>query len=161
MVNTLLKEKFNRITTFKAHRNGKHINMEFWDYYLLRLCEVIIKGPVIGDDSSVKAANKYFTAEEIQQIGLQKRNKPILMARSLKPGFYRNFAEFVNNSPTFLYENNESLKKLLEMMHYRVGIKISHEAPDTSYWVIAMAKKYIFATNMIFISLKKKMEIFI
>lgn len=156
VVDTLLKEKFNRKTTYSAHRNGKHMNMEFWDYYLLRLCEAMIKGAIVGDDCSVKVANKYFTAEEVKQMGLQKRNKPILTADSLKPGFYRNFTEFVNNDPTFLYENNESLKKLLEVMHYRVGKNVSHEAPDTSYWGYCDGKNLYIRYRYDFYQLEKK-----
>ena len=36
---TMMYDKFSYKTVFKLHKNGKHTNYEFWDYYLLRLCE--------------------------------------------------------------------------------------------------------------------------
>ncbi|QEC68242.1 hypothetical protein FRZ67_13390 [Panacibacter ginsenosidivorans] len=133
LVDTIIKETYS-YETLRSHKNGKHSNNDFWDYYLLRLCDAMLTDSSAVTDSTAIEANKYFTATEIQQQGLQKRDKPILLADSLKPGFYRNFTEFVNNEPTFLYENNESLKNLLKVMHYRVDKDISNEAPDTSYW---------------------------
>lgn len=132
-VDTFLKEKFSYKTSFDAHRNGKHINFEFWDYYLLRLCEAMIKGQQIKD-SLVNDTSQKFTIEQIKQEGLQKRNKPILTSSRLNPGFYHNFSEFVNNSPGFTYDSGSALPKLLDIMHYRVGKNISYEEPDTSYW---------------------------
>ncbi|MEP6845743.1 MAG: hypothetical protein ABI861_07055 [Panacibacter sp.] len=132
-VDTIIKETYS-FETLRAHKNGKHSNNDFWDYYLLRLCDAMLQDSSVSNDSSTIETNKYFTSAEIKHQGLQKRNKPILIADSLKPGFYRNFTEFINNDPTFLYENNESLKNLLKVMHYRVDKEISNEAPDTTYW---------------------------
>ena len=155
-VDTMLNEKYGYETTYKAHKNGKHYNNEFWDYYLLRLLEATIKVPATAQDSLLNDTKKYFPAEEIKQEGLQKRNKPILAADSLKAGFYRNFSEFVNNAPTFLYENNENLKKLLEVMHYRVGKNISNETPDTSYWGYCDGKNLYIRYQYDFYQLERK-----
>ena len=38
---TMMYDKFSYETVYKLHKNGKHTNYEFWDYYLLRLCETI------------------------------------------------------------------------------------------------------------------------
>jgi hypothetical protein len=130
---TMMYDKFSYATVFKLHKNGRHTNYELWDYYLLRLCEAMIKGPAVTG-ASVNDTTRYFTAEEIKQTGLQKRIKPILTTDSLQPGFYNNFPEFINNKPGFTYDSSNALPKLLTIMHYRVGKNISNEAPDTSYW---------------------------
>lgn len=132
-VDTVMKEGFSYKTTYSAHKNGKHMNFEFWDYYLLRLCEAMIK----DDDEKKDLINdsaEYFTVEQITQMGLEKRNKPILTSAKLNSGFYNNFSEFVNNSPGFTYDSANALPKLLDIMHYRTGKHISNEMPDTSYW---------------------------
>ncbi len=154
-VDTLLKEKFSYKTTYKAHKNGKHANLFFWDYYLLRLCEAMIKGQQIKD-SLVNDTAQYFTVEQIKQTGLQKRDKPILTAHGLKPGFYNNFSEFVNNSPGFTYDSANALPKLLDIMHYRVGKKISNEAPDTSYWGFCNGKNLYVRYGYSFYQLERK-----
>src|ERR1700759_2187535 len=129
----MMYDKFSYETVYKLHKNGKHTNYEFWDYYLLRLCEAMIKKSAIINNST-NDTTQYFTAEEIKQSGLQKRNKPILTTDSLQPGFYNNFSEFINNKPGFTYDSSDALQKLLEVMHYRVDKHISNEAPDTTYW---------------------------
>jgi hypothetical protein len=129
---TVMKEKFERMKTYDAHKNGKHYNYDFWDYYLLRLFDATIMEAVKLKDSILN--NDHYTAETIKQEGLQKRNKPVLTDTLLRPGFYRNFEEFVNNNPTFLYRDAESLLRLLTVMHYRTGKHTPNEMPDTSYW---------------------------
>lgn len=74
---------------------------------------------------------------------------------TLKPGFYRNFEEFVANQPTFTYDNENHLKKLLEVMHYRVNKNISNEAPDTSYWGFCDGKKLFARYEYNFYELEK------
>ena len=93
---------------------------------------------------------------EIYLNGLQKTDKPILKATNPKPGFYRNFSEFANNEPTFLYMNDESLKKLLEVMHYRVDKKIPTEAPDTSYWGYCDGKRIFVRGGYNFFQLERR-----
>ncbi len=132
-VDTFMCEKYS-YEHYNTHKNGKHFNFEFWDYYLLRLCEAMIIGTDVNKNIITGSADKYYSVETIKEQGLQKRDKPILTTDSLKPGFYTNFSEFVNNNPTFLYINDTALHKLLELMHYRVGKTISNEMPDTTYW---------------------------
>jgi len=140
-VDSLYQEKYNTRTTNKSNRNGKHNNGEFWDYYLLRLYEAMIKKASAPQDSLKTDSGRNYSLEEIKKTGLAKREKPILKADSLHPGFYRDFAEFVNNNPTFEYVNREALKNLLEVMHYRVGKNISNEEPDTTYWGFCVGKR--------------------
>ncbi len=156
MVDTLFQEKFNRQTTSNAHKNGKHHNDEFWDYYLLRLYEAMINKGSAGPDSSQNEITPTISREEIISNGLAKRNKPILKADSLHPGFYRDFSEFVNNNPTFLFVNPEALKNTLEVMHYRVGKNISNEAPDTTYWGFCVGRKIFIRHNYDFFQLERR-----
>jgi hypothetical protein len=140
-VDSSYQEKYNPRTTNKSNRNGKHSNLEFWDYYLLRLYEAMIKNAsVIRDTLKIDTAQAY-SMEEIKKMGLVKREKTILKADSLHPGFYRNFSEFINNNPTFEYVNREALKNVLEVMHYRVGKNISNEEPDTTYWGFCVGRR--------------------
>jgi len=156
---TMMYDKFNYKTVYKLHKNGKHTNYEFWDYYLLRLCEAMIKASAITNNS-VNDTTQYLTAEEIKQMGLQKRNKPILTTDSLQPGFYNNFSEFVNNAPGFTYDSSDALPKLLNIMHYRVGKNISNEAPDTSYWGYCDGKNLYVRYKYNFYQLDKNDESF-
>lgn len=153
-VDTLLKEDY--AYSFNLHKHGKHTNYELWDYYLLRLCDAMIKAPATETDSSIIEKEKYFTASEIKNNGLEKRNKSILTADSLKPGFYRNFSEFVNNEPGFTYVNDTALLKLMELMHYRVNKNISNEAPDTTYWGFCDGKGLYIRNGYSFYELKRK-----
>ena len=152
---TLIQEKYNTEITYKAHKSGKHFNTEFWDYYLLRLYEAVIrKASAIND--SLTLSRPSFTIEEIERAGLDKRDKPILKEDSLRPGFYRDFSEFVNNHPTFEFVNNEALKNTLEVMHYRVGKEISNEEPDTTYWGYCDGKKIFVRYRYDFFQLERK-----
>jgi hypothetical protein len=130
---SLFTEKFS-YHRFNSHKHGKHFNYEFWDYFLLKLLDVVISKSLTLPDSLIERKGGFFTMKEIVQEGLSKRDKPILKTDSLAPGFYRDFSEFVNNHPTFTYVNEETLKKLLAVMHYRVDNSIYEEAPDTTYW---------------------------
>ena len=153
---TLLQEKYNPATRFQTHKNGKHSNFEFWDYYLLRLFEAMIRKASGDPDSAVVDKNRFAGIEEIKSAGLNKRNIPILQADSLNPGFYRNFSEFVNNNPTFNFVNPEALKNVLEVMHYRVGKNISNEEPDTSYWGFCTGRKIFIRYQYDFFQLMRK-----
>jgi hypothetical protein len=151
---TLIKEKYsNKIHA--AHKNGKHNNYEFWDHYLLRLCEAIIKN-ASQSNSTIDSNQQHYTVEDINKEGLLKRQKPILVADSLKPGFYNSFSEFENNNPGFTYDSASALPKLLELMHYRVAKKISNEAPDTSYWGFCDGKKLFVRHEYNFYQLERK-----
>lgn len=158
-IDTSMKEKFSYKTTYNAHKNGKHMNFFFWDYYLLRLYEKMINVQQ-EKDSSVNDTTQYFTIEQIKQMGLQKRNKPILTSTKLNPGFYNNFSEFVNNSPGFTYDSANALPKLLDLMHYRVGKKISNETPDTSYWGYCDGKNLYVRYMYSFYQLERKDDAF-
>ena len=152
---TMMYDKFSYKTVYKLHKNGKHTNYELWDYYLLRLCEAMIKAPAIANDS-INDTTQYFTAEEIKQSGLQKRNKTILTTDSLQPGFYNNFSEFINNKPGFTYDSSSALPKLLDVMHYRTSKYISDEAPDTSYWGYCDGKNLYIRYQYNFYQLERK-----
>ena len=155
-VDTMMREKLNYHTTYAAHKNGKHFNLEFWDYYLLRLSEAMITGKTTTAGDLDTMLTKEYSLEEIKSRGLQKRIKPILTTDSLKPGFYQGFSEFINNNPGFLFINGEALNKLLEVMHYRVGKKISNEVPDTTYWGYCDGKKLFIRYGYNFYQLEKK-----
>lgn len=153
-VDTLIREEY--ALSDNLHKHGRHYNNEFWDYYLLRLCDAMIKATAIADDSATTEKEKYFTEDEIKNQGLQKRNKPILNADTLNSGFYRNFSEFVNNAPGFTYISDTALLKLLELMHYRVGKISSREVPDTAYWGYCDGKDLFIRYGYSFYKLEKK-----
>ena len=156
-IDTMMSEKYVSTNEFYIHQNSKkHINFEFWDFYLLRLCEAMLRPESLKTDSLDPSQNKYYSLNEIYSDGLKKRDKPILKDSTLKPGFYRNFSEFVNNEPTFLYVNDESLKKLLEVMHYRVDKKIPNEEPDTSYWGYCDGKRIFVRGEYNFFQLERR-----
>ena len=138
---TLLQEIYLPGNRYQTHKNGKHTNYEFWDYYLLRLLEAMIRRASDDSVSVTVGKNHSLTVEEIKIAGLRKRDIPILKADSLHPGFYRDFTEFVSNNPTFNFVNPEALKNVLMVMHYRVGKEVSNEEPDTSYWGFCTGKK--------------------
>lgn len=148
---TLMCEKFDY---YMGHKNGKHFNADYWDFYLLRLLEYAITNAKPAIDATTDST--VCSIEEIKVQGLQKRNKPILTADTLRPGFYRNFAEFENNDPGFTYINDTALYKLLEIMNYRVGKKISQEAPDTSYRGFCNGKKLFIRYRYDFYQLERK-----
>ena len=133
-IDTLIAEEYTYLDALYRHKNKKHTNLEFWDYYLLRLTEALVKPSFTKFDSIFAVNANTITKEDIETEGYLKRHKPILAADNLQPGFYRNFAEFENNNPSFLFVDKEHLQKLLELMHYRTGNKVYKEAPDTSYW---------------------------
>lgn len=151
---TLMKEKFS-FSSFREHKNGKHSNYEFWDYYLLRLCEAMITN-ASQFNNIIDSNQQQYAIENIKQEGLLKRQKPILTDTILKPGFYNNFTEFENNSPGFTYDSANALPKLLELMHYRVSKKISNEAPDTSYWGFCDGKHLFIRNGYNFFELERK-----
>jgi hypothetical protein len=151
---TLIKEKYS-YDIYSTHKNGKHHNLEFWDYYLLRLCEAMIRNASQFTDAN-DSDQQHFTVEGIKKEGLQKRQKPILIADSLKPGFYNSFSEFENNKPGFTYDSAEALHKLLDLMHYRVSKKISNEEPDTSYWGFCDGKNLYVRNAYCFFQLERK-----
>jgi hypothetical protein len=151
---TLIKEKYS-YNIYSTHKNGKHHNLEFWDYYLLRLCEAVIKN-ASQFNNTIDSSQQHFTIEDIKKEGLLKRQKPILVADSLKPGFYNNFSEFENNKPGFTYDSADALHKLLELMHYRVSKKISNEEPDTSYWGYCDGKNVYIRNAYCFFQLERK-----
>ena len=119
----------------------------------------MIKAPDITNNS-VNDTTQYFTAEQIKQNGLQKRNKAILTTDSLQPGFYNNFSEFINNKPGFTYDSSGALSKLLEVMHYRVDNHTNDEAPDTSYWGYCDGKNLYVRYGYNFFQLAKNDEDF-
>jgi hypothetical protein len=133
-VDTSMQEPWYARIKQTAHRNGKNKNYEFWDYYLLRLYEAVLRKASALADTVLNETNPPETLEEITEQGLAKREKPILKADSLRPGFYRDFPEFINNNPTFNFVNNVALKNVLKVMHYNVDKNESHEEPDTTYW---------------------------
>jgi hypothetical protein len=153
---TLFQEKYNPIARIKTHKNGNHTNYEFWDYYLLRLFESMIRRASRVTDSMAISKNLFVRIEEIKSEGLHKRDMAILHADSLHPGFYRNFSEFINNNPTFNFVNAEALKNVLEVMHYRVGNNISHEEPDTSYWGYCVGRRIFIRYKYDFFQLMRK-----
>jgi hypothetical protein len=153
---TVLQETFSYSNTLNAHKNGKHFNMEFWDNYLLRLDEAMMQAALHPQNNELPDTTKYRTISEIRQSGLLKRNKPILLADTPHHGFYRSFSEFVNNEPALVYQNADRLKKLLEVMHYRVGKHISNEAPDTSYWGYCDGRNIFIRYNYDFYQLERK-----
>jgi len=155
MCDTVMQEKYGYTTSFKAHKNGKHINSEFWDYYLLRLFDAMIR-QACGAAFKPVDTSRGYPVESIRQEGLQKRNKPILMSESLKPGFYRNFSEFENNDPGFVCINDSALYRMLGLMHYRVGKNISDDWPDTSYWGYCDGKEIFIRNGYNFFELEKK-----
>ncbi len=152
---TMMYDKFHYATIFKSHKNGKHTNYEFWDYYLLRLCEAMITN-ASQFNNTIDSNQQQYTVENIKQEGLLKRQKPILTDTILKPGFYNNFSEFENNSPGFTYDSASALPKLLELMHYHVLKNISNEAPDTSYWGFCDGKKLFVRYAYNFYQLERK-----
>lgn len=129
-VDTLMMEKYSD-HSYKEHQNGKRLNFEFWDWYLLRLCEAMIRNQ--PDYKPRADEQQLFTLDEIIKDGLQKRNKPILTTDSLKSGFYREFSEFVNNAPSVACAP-DSLHRQLKAMHYRVDGKPLKGVPDGSFW---------------------------
>jgi len=129
-VDTLMMEKYSD-HSYEAHQNGKRLNFEFWDWYLLRLCEAMILNQ--PDYKPRADEQRLFSMEEIRTAGLQKRNKPILATDSLRSGFYREFSEFVNNAPSVACDP-DSLHRQLKAMHYRVDGKPVKDTPDGSYW---------------------------
>ncbi len=151
---TLIKEKFS-YKRYSSHKNGKHTNYQFWDYYLLRLCEASIKN-ALQFNNTTDSNQRHFTIENIKQEGLLKRQKSILTTDSLKPGFYNNFSEFENNSPGFTYDSASALPKLLDLMHYRVSKKTSNEEPDTSYWGFCDGKNLFVRNAYCFFQLERK-----
>ena len=153
---TLIQEKYNPATRYQTHKNGKHTNYEFWDYYLLRLFESMIRRVSRNTDSAAVGKTLFLNIEEIKSEGLNKRDVAILHADSLHPGFYRNFSEFVNNNPTFNFVNVEALRNVLEVMHYRVGKNISNEEPDTSYWGFCTGRKIYIRYKYDFFQLMRK-----
>ncbi|MEP6845744.1 MAG: hypothetical protein ABI861_07060 [Panacibacter sp.] len=128
---TMMKEMYSIKSSLDMHKHGKHMNIQFWDYYLLRLCDAMIGCHTASQDSTISALQQYFTLSEIKEQGLQKRNKPILTADSLKPGFYLNFTEFVNNNPSHTILDDKDLEELLSIMHYSVLPKAYYGRPDT------------------------------
>jgi hypothetical protein len=155
---TLINEKYS-YNTYSTHKHGKHHNLEFWDYYLLRLCEAVIKN-ASQFNSAIDSSQQHFTVDDIKKEGLLKRQKPILVADSLKPGFYNKFSEFENNSPGFTYDSANALHKLLELMHYRVSRKISNGEPDTSYWGYCDGKNLYVRSAYSFFQLERKDAVF-
>jgi hypothetical protein len=153
---TSFQEKYNPQAIYKTHKNGKHTNYEFWDYYLLRLFEAMISKASARPDTLENDTTRTSSLAEIINKGLAKRDVPILKADSLRPGFYRNFSEFVNNNPTFNFVNSEALKNVLGVMHYRVGKTISNEAPDTTYWGFCTGRKIFIRHNYDFFQLARK-----
>jgi hypothetical protein len=151
---TLINEKYS-YHIYSTHKNGKHHNLEFWDYYLLRLCEAMIKN-ASQFNNTIDSGQQHFTVEDIKKEGLQKRQKPILVADSLNPGFYNNFSEFENNKPGFTYDSADALHKLLDLMHYRVSKKVSNEEPDTSYWGFCDGKNLYVRNAYSFFRLERK-----
>ena len=151
---TAMAEKYSFLNSGRAHKNDKHINSEFWDYYLLRLLEGMIRHgcaiAITPDDP-----HRNYSLEEIKQEGLQKRNKPILHTGTLKPGLYTDFSEFENNEPG-VYLQDSALHRMLELMHYRVGKAISNESPDTSYWGYCDGRKLFIRYGYNFFELEKK-----
>lgn len=155
---TLIKEQFS-YKRYSRHKNGKHTNYEFWDYYLLRLCEAMITN-ASHFNSTIDSSQQHFTLEDIKKEGFIKRQKPILVADSLRPGFYNNFSEFENNTPGFTYDSPDALRKLLDLMHYRVSKKISNEEPDTSYWGFCDGRKLYIRNAYSFFQLERKDAVF-
>jgi len=154
-IDTLIQEKYSN-RHFEAHMHGKHHNLEFWDYYLLRLFDAAIGKAAAPADTSLQHSNLSYSLEEISKSGLTKRNKPILKGDSLHQGFYRDFTEFVNNNPTFVYVNEEALHNLLVVMHYRTGKNMSTEAPDTTYWGYCDGKNIYIRYAYDFFQLERK-----
>jgi hypothetical protein len=152
---TMMYDKFSYATVFKLHKNGKHTNYQFWDYYLLRLCEAMITN-ASQFNNTIDSNQQQYTIEDIKKEGLLKRQKPILTDTILKPGFYNNFSEFENNSPGFTYDSADALPKLLELMHYRVSKNMSNEAPDTSYWGFCNGKHLFIRNGYNFFELERK-----
>jgi hypothetical protein len=158
VADTVMEEKYSFITTIRAHKNDKHINSEFWDYYLLRLLESMISQACRSLITPIDVSEPR-SFEAIKEEGLQKRNKPILLEKSLRPGFYRNFSEFENNEPGVPLQDS-ALHSMLELMHYRVGKAISDEAPDTSYWGYCDGRKLFIRNGYNFFELEKKDDAF-
>ena len=154
-IDTLMTERNSHDGSIPKQKDERHLNYELWDHYLLRLCEAMLARPQGKIINTHNITPPYFTLAEIQEQSLGPRNKPILTCDTLKPGFYRNFEEFVANQPTFTYENENNLKKLLEVMHYRVNKNISNEAPDTSYWGFCDGKKLFVRYEYNFYELEK------
>lgn len=158
VADTVMEEKYSYVTTYKAHKNDKHFNPEFWDYYLLRLFDAMIRHACEIAAATVDTSR--YLVEALQQESFQKRNKPILATNNLRPGFYRNFSEFENNTPGLVCTSDSALHKMLEGMHYRVGKTISNEAPDTSYWGYCDGRKLFIRNGYNFFELEKKDDAF-
>lgn len=154
-VDTILQEKYTN-QHFDAHKHGKHINWELWDYYLLQLFDVVVEKAASMRDSVGLEFLPGVTLNGILKEGWEKRDKPILKADSLQHGFYRNFSEFEQNNPTFGYPDEEALKKLLVIMHYRVDKNLSTEAPDTTYWGFCDGKNIYIRHAYDFYQLERK-----
>jgi len=131
-------------------------NNNHWDHYLLRLFDLAITTAKTLQDTLDKDLCYTTSINEIVKLGLVKRNKPILKSDSLHFGFYRDFSEFVNNSPTFGNEHKEAINSLLVVMHYRVGKNLSTEEPDTSYWGYCDGKNIYIRFAYDFYQLDKK-----
>ncbi len=109
-------------------------------------------GQVNNSDNNLP---RYLSTGDMKQTCQAQRNKPILTCDTLKAGFYHNFQEFETNNPTFTYDSESNLKKLLEVMHYRVGKTVSNEAPDTSFWGYSDGKKIFVRYQYNFFELEK------
>lgn len=129
-VTVLISEVYDWETTWRSHKYGRRFSLQNWAWNLLRLCEHLLKRPFIVTGNTAK----YFTEEEIRQEGLAKRNKPILKTQNINPGIYRNFSEFVNNEPSSMSENIDSILKLpaIESRRSENGKRV--ETPGSGYW---------------------------
>lgn len=94
------------------HKYGKRWSLQNWAWNLLRLCERLFRKRFILTDNIIDKTGKVYTTEEIRQDGLIKRIKPILTTTALKQGYYRNFTEFINNSPSITVEEMGRIKSL-------------------------------------------------
>ncbi len=156
MMDTLLSETFSYKTTPKAHKNGKHRNAEFWDYYLLRLLEAALGSTKTPAEQEGEATLRYMTLDAIKWSGLQKRNRPILKAEKINPGIYRSFFEFSENQPSVYPDSMHTLNQILESMHYRTGKKGTNLEPDTTCWGFSDGHNVFVRYNYDFFQLERR-----
>lgn len=142
--------------SYRIHQNGSHYNLEFWDYYLLRLLEYTILSAVKNAGVIQNAEASTFSVAQIKDRGVQNRSLPVLKDGSIKPGLYRSFVEFMTNNPSISVTSNDSLKVILESMNYRTGKKIENKIPDTSYWGYYDGQKFFIRHHYDFFSLEKR-----
>lgn len=81
---------------------------------------------------------------------------PVLNVKRPEPGFYKNFGEFKNNTPSVVVRDDTSLLQMLAMLHYNVNGNTYTIIPDISYWGFYDGTKYYVRHNFSFYQLEQR-----